>query len=59
MKDTDGPEGWGIVGYARFLEAIQDPDHPEHEELLTWIGGSFDPDAFDPDEINRRLKRIK
>lgn len=49
----------GIGGYARFLEAIRDPDHPQHEELLAWIGGSFDPEAFDPDDINRRLKRIK
>jgi len=40
-------------------EAIRDPDHPQHEELLAWIGGSFDPEAFDADEVNRRLKRIK
>ena len=26
----------GIWGYADFLEAIQQPDHPEHEEMLTW-----------------------
>lgn len=38
--------------------AIRDPDHPEHEERLAWIGGSFDPDAFDADEVNRRLKRM-
>lgn len=49
----------GIGGYARFLEAIRDPEHPEHEELLRWIGGSFDPEAFDADAVNRRLKRIK
>jgi Plasmid pRiA4b ORF-3-like protein len=49
----------GVFGYADFLEATQDPDHPDHEELLAWIGGSFDPDAFDADAINRRLKRMK
>ena len=41
----------GIGGYYRFLEAIEDPKHPEHGELLEW-GGPFDPDGFEIDEIN-------
>jgi hypothetical protein len=41
----------GTDGYARFLNAIRDPAHPEHEELLQWVGGSFDPHAFRADEI--------
>ena len=49
----------GIPGYSRFLEAIRNPEHEEHDELLQWVGGSFDPEAFDLDEINYRLKRIK
>ncbi len=49
----------GIPGYARFLEAIRNPEHEEHDELLQWVGGSFDPEAFDLDEINRELKRIR
>jgi len=49
----------GIPGYARFLEAIRNPEHEEHDELLQWAGGSFDPEAFDLDEINRALKRIR
>lgn len=49
----------GIGGYAGFLEAIRNPDHEEHERMLEWIGGSFDPEVLDLDEINRRLKRIK
>jgi hypothetical protein len=48
----------GIWGYASFLEAIQDPQHPEHEEMLEWVGGEFDPDAFDLDEVNRELQRL-
>ncbi len=47
----------GIWGYAEFLEAINDPAHPAHEEWLEWIGGEFDPLAFDLDEINSRLRR--
>jgi hypothetical protein len=46
----------GIWGYYGFLEAIADPDHPEHEDMLEWVGGEFDPEAFDLDEINERLR---
>ena len=49
----------GVGGYYYFLEAIQDPEHPEHEEMLEWEGGSFDPEAFDIDGVNRVLKKIK
>jgi hypothetical protein len=49
----------GIPGYENFLEALRDPDHPEHEEFLEWIGGEFDPEAFDIDTINRKLRGLK
>jgi hypothetical protein len=46
----------GIWGYASFLEAISDPDHPEHEEQLEWVGGAFDPEAFDCVVVNEALR---
>jgi hypothetical protein len=49
----------GIWGYAGFLDTIQDPQQPEHEEMLAWIGGEFDPEAFDRDEVNRELQHLK
>jgi hypothetical protein len=49
----------GVWGYDSFLEAIRDPDHPEHDDMLEWIGGEFDPEAFDLDEINAALKGIR
>jgi hypothetical protein len=49
----------GVWGYDTFLEAIKDPTHPEHEEYLDWIGGDFDPEAFDLNEANARLKTIR
>jgi hypothetical protein len=49
----------GIYGYYEFLEAIKDPDHPEHEDLLEWAGGDFDPQAFDLEAANRALRRLK
>jgi hypothetical protein len=46
----------GIGGYYRFLEAIQNPKHPEHRDMLEW-GGRFDPEAFEIDEINKHFRK--
>jgi hypothetical protein len=43
----------GIWSYPEFVEAVQNKDHERHEELLEWIGGSFDPEEFDPVKITR------
>jgi hypothetical protein len=48
-----------VPGYYELLEAIKDPEHPEHEHMLEWLGGEFDPEEFDIDEINRQLSKIK
>lgn len=37
----------GVWGYADLLEKIGDKQHEEHDEMLEWLGGSFDPAAFD------------
>ena len=37
----------GAHGYERFLEALADASHEDHRTYLTWVGGHFDPDAFD------------
>ena len=49
----------GMGGYENLLETIHNPNHPEHEKYLDWIGDSFDPEAFDLDEINRKLRQLK
>lgn len=49
----------GVWGYDSFLEAMQDPNHPEHEMYVEWIGDSFDAEAFDLDEVNQRLRRFR
>jgi hypothetical protein len=53
-EDCGGP--WG---YGEFLEAIRDPKHPDHKMWTEWVGGSFDPEAFDLDETNEGLAAIK
>ena len=49
----------GVFGYAEFLDAIADPSHPEHEDYLDWVGDGFDPEAFDPEEVNRELDYVR
>jgi len=46
----------GIYGYYDLLEAIKNPKHERHNELLEWVGGSYAPEAFDIDETNEALK---
>jgi hypothetical protein len=36
------------AGFENLLEALADPEHPEDESLRAWVGGSFDPEEFDP-----------
>jgi Plasmid pRiA4b ORF-3-like protein len=49
----------GVWRYGIFLDAIRDPAHPEHDELLEWVGGAFDPEALDLDGINAALRRLR
>lgn len=53
-EDVGGPPG-----YMEFLDAIRAPSHQEHQAMLAWWGGQFDPGAFDVDEVNRALSHIK
>ncbi|WP_264165903.1 plasmid pRiA4b ORF-3 family protein [Burkholderia sp. AU30280] len=49
----------GPYGYDAFVEGIADSTHPEHEHMLDWHGGRFDPTAIDHDLIQARLQRIE
>jgi hypothetical protein len=49
----------GVWGYESLLEAIRDPNHPEHEEMLEWVGEDFAPEAFSLDETNEALGSIR
>lgn len=41
----------GIYGYEDMLQALQDPNHPEHDSYQEWAG-NFEPEAFDLKRIN-------
>ncbi|MGY4494074.1 plasmid pRiA4b ORF-3 family protein [Pseudomonas sp. TE3610] len=54
------PEDVGGAGaYSQFVEAMADPQHADHETLLDWHGQPFDPQAWDIERVNRRLKRLR
>jgi hypothetical protein len=53
-EDCGGPGG-----YEDFLRAITNPKHKQHKEMRDWIGGGFDPEHFDLQEINAILKEFK
>lgn len=46
----------GIMGFYRLLQILGDPEHPEHEEMLEWAGGEYEPARFDADEVNYLLR---
>lgn len=41
----------GVPGYERFIEAIKTPRHPERQSLLEWVGGAYDPEQFNPQQV--------
>jgi len=45
----------GIWGYQELLDTLKDPEHPEYEDMLEWLGGEFDSEAFRVDETNEML----
>ena len=54
----------GIGGYENFLETINNPNHPEYDDMLVWAekdtgGRKFDPQYFNIEEVNRALMKIK
>ena len=52
--DCGGP--WG---YANLLEAIADPAHLEHDELVEWLPPGFDPAAFSPAEATLLMHQAR
>ena len=49
----------GVWGYEEIFEAMGDSDNPRHQDMLEWWGESFDPEAFDLEEINLELQQLK
>lgn len=53
-EDVGGP-----LGYKLFLQILGDREHEQHEDMVRWIGGVFDPRGFDLNRINRDYQGAK
>lgn len=49
----------GIGGYAEKIKIARNPMHPEHEEMMEWLGKKFDPKAFDVARTNHWLAKLR
>jgi hypothetical protein len=49
----------GIGGYYELLEAVNNPKHEAHQQMLDWLGEPFDPGRFDLQAVNAALRRLK
>ncbi|MCP4259844.1 MAG: plasmid pRiA4b ORF-3 family protein [Planctomycetes bacterium] len=45
----------GIWGYEELIEAINNPGHPEHEDMTEWVGEYYDPEYFNLEGTNNLL----
>lgn len=52
-EDVGGPPG-----FFDFLEAVANPHHSEHLQMITWYGGPYDPDDLDLFKLRLRLGMI-
>ena len=37
------------------LEALESPEHPEHETYREWLGEEFNPEEFNQHALQHRL----
>ena len=48
----------GVPGYDTFVDAINNPQHPEHEHLSDWYGQPFDPNNPEIDELKKSVRDV-
>jgi hypothetical protein len=53
-EDCGGP-----YGYADLLETIADPSHEDYQDMKMWLGKDFNPDRFDIEKVNLKLKSMR
>ena len=53
-EDCGGPGG-----YADLIKILRNPKHEEHDTMKEWLGRPLDPKAFDVDQVNAWLRKLK
>jgi len=49
----------GVHGYESLMEIMANPDHKEYRDMISWLGGRFDPELFDLAKVNYGLKSLR
>jgi hypothetical protein len=44
---------WRHLGYYELLKAVKNPKHKEHQQMLDWLDGNFDPGPLRSSEDQR------
>ncbi len=53
------PEDCGGVGlFYHCIEVLKDKKHPNHKEIARWFSKKYDPEQFDKEKVNRKLKGL-
>lgn len=52
-EDCGGPPG-----YEELVEIMKNPRDEQYRNMVAWLGGRFDPAAFDLQEANERLRQL-
>lgn len=48
----------GTPGFETFLDAIADPKHPDHAELIDWYAGCYGG-TFQPDTVDELITKLR
>ena len=48
----------GVWGYEELLEKLENPEDPNYEDLLDWVGANFDPEIFHIEAVNQQLQAL-
>ncbi len=49
----------GIHAYHDLLALLKRRRSEDYDDMLMWLGGDFDPDGFDRNLVNRRLRKLR
>lgn len=48
----------GAPGFEEFLEAMANPEHEDHDDLMEWYGRPFDAANIEPEVIRKQMARL-
>ena len=45
----------GVSEYEEWLKVLKEPEHPDHEDAVDWLGAGYDSSRFDCQKVNQLL----